>query len=176
VSVRRRASGRVHYNYFRDLDPAIGRYIESDPIGLDGGLNTYAYVQLDPISRVDPKGLVPGPNTGQKKPPSSCTGNDCCPKAKIWVCDRRVMDWYGWVIPNHMYVCCGGPNIDCFGHNNNDLKRGDPIPRESSPTGSCRQVEVCADLKEKKCNGPRSPRDAGTLKWNCRDWAQWEGS
>ena len=46
-----------HYNYFRDYDPRLGRYIQSDPIGLAGGINTYAYVHSDPIGLVDPKGL-----------------------------------------------------------------------------------------------------------------------
>ena len=57
VSVRRRASGRTHYNYFRDYDPAKGGYIESDPIGLKGGLNTYAYVRNRPTMLADPRGL-----------------------------------------------------------------------------------------------------------------------
>jgi RHS repeat-associated protein len=34
----------LHYNYFRDYDPTTGRYIEADPIGLEGGLNLYSYV------------------------------------------------------------------------------------------------------------------------------------
>jgi RHS repeat-associated protein len=58
VSVRRRASGRVHYNYFRDYDPAIGRYVESDPIGLRGGTNTFAYVDANPLAKIDPSGLM----------------------------------------------------------------------------------------------------------------------
>jgi RHS repeat-associated protein len=47
----------LNQNYFRDYDPAIGRYVESDPIGLKAGINTYAYALDQPTNYIDPNGL-----------------------------------------------------------------------------------------------------------------------
>lgn len=54
----------LHYNYFRDYDPTIGRYIQSDPIGLNAGFNTYGYVGGNPLIYSDPRGLQAGTVAG----------------------------------------------------------------------------------------------------------------
>ncbi len=50
---------KLHYNYFRTYAPSMGRYTQGDPIGLDGGLNPYVYVDGSPLLYTDPFGLEP---------------------------------------------------------------------------------------------------------------------
>ncbi|WBC01025.1 DUF6531 domain-containing protein [Micromonospora sp. WMMA1976] len=55
----------LHYNRFRYYDPATGRYVSPDPLGLSGGPNPTAYVS-DPLTVADPLGLTsctPAPAT-----------------------------------------------------------------------------------------------------------------
>ncbi len=53
------AATGLHYNRFRYYDPVLGRYVQSDPLGLGGGLNVYAY-PANPLVRVDVRGLTGG--------------------------------------------------------------------------------------------------------------------
>lgn len=62
----------LHYNYFRDYEAATGRYVESDPIGLRGGMATYVYVKNIPLVRIDSLGLD---DSFCMRDPSSCGWN-----------------------------------------------------------------------------------------------------
>ena len=61
----------LHQNGFRDYWSGHGRYIESDPIGLQGGINTYSYVESKPLWLIDPDGLQAGP---YEPPPPNIPG------------------------------------------------------------------------------------------------------
>jgi RHS repeat-associated protein len=54
----------LHYNYFRDYDAATGRFLQGDPIGLEGRLNIYAYTSSQPLGFADALGLQSDPSFG----------------------------------------------------------------------------------------------------------------
>lgn len=51
------AAAGFSYNMFRNYDPSTGRYLETDPLGVGGGINLYAYVGANPVNGTDPTGL-----------------------------------------------------------------------------------------------------------------------
>ena len=88
----------TNYNYFRTYRSQIGRYLETDPIGLAGGPNLYSYVSNAPTGNIDPLGLVvviPPPVQPHSDPDVPCTastGGGCWnpPAAAIlFVCEEE---------------------------------------------------------------------------------------
>ena len=86
----------THYNYFRDYEPQTGRYVQSDPIGLDGEGNSYVYVGLSPFNFIDINGEV--------RSRAGRTGvlRNSMNDEKIGRCDR------GWIKQEFNHIARGG--------------------------------------------------------------------
>lgn len=124
-----------HYNYYRDYSPEIGRYIESDPIGLRGGLNTYAYVGGKPLSWSDPSGLTA---YQCRKPLDSLggTGTRTGP-------DFSANPFY------HQYSCVIDPDgqVTCGGQD----RTGDAWSSPGKPSKDSYDPERCMRSQDNKC-------------------------
>lgn len=84
----------LYYNYFRDYDPVTGRYVESDLIGLGGGLNTFGYVGGNPLNSIDILGLeiYRFPENVYTDTPFSISASTGC-EQPLWAGDFIV----GWI-------------------------------------------------------------------------------
>lgn len=84
----------LNYNYLRDFDPQVGRYGESDPAGLAGGINTYTYAASDPVDYADPLGLAKSKTKGYWASCSSADWTYCeaeCGSRGVATCKKW---WY----------------------------------------------------------------------------------
>jgi RHS repeat-associated protein len=131
----------LSYNYFRDYDPAIGRYIQADPIGLEGGIDLYAYARNNPLTYIDPDGAqaipleiplirplprpIPGPldptlTVPRAKPKKKDDIKDHC--ARLYVrCKQEV--WGGdWNCDQCLFYCTGINEEWPFWHCSPDLR------------------------------------------------------
>ncbi|MDQ7211679.1 RHS repeat-associated core domain-containing protein [Serratia fonticola] len=62
------AESGLYYNVNRYYDPGVGRYLTAEPVKLEGGLNSYQYVDGNPVSLIDPLGLSPVNSTTSTAP------------------------------------------------------------------------------------------------------------
>jgi RHS repeat-associated protein len=88
----------LNQNWNRDYDPTIGRYVESDPVGLWGGVNTYAYVQDSPARFIDPWGFCKAaspPTNGQCSPGWLDFGSEARRMAAVGADTGLGMEAYG---------------------------------------------------------------------------------
>lgn len=108
----------LYYNRHRDYDPSTGRYIQADPIGLDGGTNLYAYVGGNPVNFIDPDGrnaLALAPLIGGGAAEGGGILAACANPVGIWICGGAAIagiGYGGYLIYKHYNPECPPPVLE----------------------------------------------------------------
>lgn len=132
---------------WRAYDPGAGRWINEDPIGLEGGINLYAYVSDDPLNATDPLGLI------------------------LWKCSRQSQGALAFA--NHVYFCDPHTGRNCGkGKQSSGGSRPSggpcpptknevcvPIPGTNSQTTTNNLIACCASLGDAWPNNGFGPFD-----------------
>jgi RHS repeat-associated protein len=165
-------AGLQLYDYrARTMDPVLGRFGQRDPIEYVDGMSRYQYAKSIPLDAVDPQGLkaYEACCAGKKYDVRAqcCEDNRVVDKATIWQCKRNIKDHpYVSVVFKHCYVCCDGPNSNCF-----STTGGNQIGQEPLQIGDCTPQKVCPRQKNNKCKKQTMSKPYNRYTHNCCDWA-----
>jgi len=115
------AESGLQQNNNREYTPIDGRYVESDPIGITGSLNTYAYVDSSPLRSIDPTGLQ-GSEVFSERPKAPLIWPNISQQARQRAA-RQLQQWWNnrgnqsWSQPSSSSsstgVCKAGDNDEC---------------------------------------------------------------
>jgi RHS repeat-associated protein len=155
------AESGLHYNYFRDYEPGTGRNVESDPVGLGGGANTYGYALQNPLVLFDPDGL------------------------KAWYCSRPLNGLPSWSGINHQFICATRPDgtVQCGGATfDPDTDDGNPFSNPGVDSADKFSPVACTQYKDdkggrcfedcllRKIAEPRPRYAIGPQGTDCQEW------
>jgi RHS repeat-associated protein len=126
----------LYYVRARWYDPAMARFVSQDPIGLAGGMNTYAYAGNDPVNHRDPSGLYGGTGTD---PIILDTVTVTCNRGYDPVCDASLASWLYRYFQGKGTMRTGGSEDALLDvHNESQAMGGRPIrggtPLSTKPT------------------------------------------
>ena len=162
------------YNYFRDLDRSLGRYRQSDPIGLRGGPNSYSHVASSPLLLSDRFGLqaaipapspmwgIPGRNSGDRRQSRDASGfgNELFPEAGR----KPGFVWPDWLKP---------------WMNSDSAEDGSTTPPERGlpPTGVKPPIPDADQCKPGPASRPSEQKRGGKSLWDPRggEWRYFPG-